>query len=155
FEKLDLGALCHLLLPLTLLGYALQKLDLPIEWTHVVMYVVLVGLGVAFFYSLMIMLASTSIWLGRNQGLYEFWFYITVFARYPRNIYGGSVAGDLLRIGFSYVLPILLVVTVPAQVVVGKVLEPSWIVWVSAMSALAGLFLSRRIFYLALKSYRS
>src|SRR4029077_20687342 len=25
FEKLDLGALCHLLLPLTLLGYALHK----------------------------------------------------------------------------------------------------------------------------------
>jgi ABC-2 type transport system permease protein len=103
----------------------------------------------------MIVLAATSVWLGRNQGLYEFWFYITVFARYPRNIYGGSVWGDLLRVAFSYVLPILLVVTVPAEVVVGKVLEPSWITLVSAASALAGLYVSRRIFSLALKSYRS
>ena len=155
FEKLDLGALCHLLLPLTLLGYALRELGWPVEWPHVVMYFGLVGLGVAFFHSLMIVLAATSVWLGRNQGLYEFWFYITVFARYPRNIYEGSVSGDLLRIVFSYVLPILLVVTVPAEVVVGKALEPWWIMRVSAVSALAGLYVSRRIFYLALKSYRS
>jgi ABC-2 type transport system permease protein len=58
-------------------------------------------------------------------------------------------------VAFSYVLPILLVVTVPAEVVVGKVLEPSWITLVSAASALAGLYVSRRIFSLALKSYRS
>ena len=38
-------------------------------------------------YSLMISLASTSIWLGRNQTLYDFWFYITNFARYPMEIY--------------------------------------------------------------------
>ena len=155
FEKLDLGALCHLLLPLSLLGYSMHKLDWPANGIQIVMYFGLVGLGVAFFYSLMIVLAATSVWLGRNQGLYEFWFYITVFARYPRNIYGGSVWGDALRIGFSYVLPILLVVTVPAEVVVGKVLEPSWITLVSAVSALAGLYVSRRIFYHALKSYRS
>ena len=43
--------------------------------------------GVAILYSLMISLASTSIWLGRNQTLYDFWFYITNFARYPMEIY--------------------------------------------------------------------
>jgi len=154
FEKLDMGALCHLLMPLTLLGYALSELGRPIEWTQVLLYVGLVGLGVAFFYSLMIVLASTSVWLGRNQGLYEFWFYITVFARYPRNIYAGSIAGDLLRVGFSYVLPILLVVTVPAEVVVGKALNPRWMA-VLAIAALAGIYASRRVFYFALRSYRS
>jgi len=154
FEKLDLGALCHLLMPVTLLGYALMELGLPVGLPQVLLYVGLVALGVAFFYSLMIVLAATSVWLGRNQGLYEFWFYITVFARYPRNIYVGSIAGDILRIGFSYVLPILLVLTVPAQVVVGKVLEPGLIA-VLAVAALAGLVVSRRIFYFALKSYRS
>ena len=155
FEKLDLGALCHLLFPLALLGYALGELGWPVTWTSAAMYVVLVALGVAFFYSLMIVLAATSVWLGRNQGLYEFWFYITVFARYPRDIYSGSAAGNILRIVFSYVLPILLVITVPAQVVVGKVLQPSWITAVSTAAAVIGLYGSRRVFYLALKSYRS
>ncbi len=155
FEKLDLGALFHLLFPLGLLGYALANLGWPVGWVSAAMYVGLVGLGVAFFYSLMIVLAATSVWMGRNQGLYEFWFYITIFARYPREIYAGSTSANVLRMMFSYVLPILLVVTVPAEVVVGKVLEPSWITLVMLAAALIGLFASRRIFYLALRSYRS
>jgi ABC-2 type transport system permease protein len=154
FEKLDMGALCHLLFPLALLGYALRNLGWPVGWMEAAIYVALVGLGVAFFYSLMIMLAASSVWLGRNQGLYEFWFYITIFARYPRDIYAGSMAGNLLRLLFSYVLPILLVITVPAEIVVGKVLQPAFIA-VSAIAAVLGLIASRRIFYLALKSYRS
>src|SRR5580765_6040316 len=131
FEKLDLGALCHILLPLSLLGYSLHQLGWPVDAARVASYFGLVILGIAFFYSLMIMLAATSVWLGRNQGLYEFWFYITVFARYPRNIYGGSQAGRVLQMAFSYVVPILLVITVPAEVVVGRVLEPSWIMLVT------------------------
>ncbi len=155
FEKIDLGALFHLLFPIALLGYALRALGWPVSWVDAAMYVGMIGLGVSFFYSLMIVLAATSVWLGRNQGLYEFWFYITVFARYPRDIYAGSVAGDVLRLVFSYVLPILLVITVPAEVVVGKTLDPSWITAVSLAAAVVGLVVSRRIFYLALKSYRS
>ena len=46
--------------------------------------------GVAIMYSLMISLAATSIWLGRNQTLYNFWFYITNFSRYPMEIYAGT-----------------------------------------------------------------
>jgi ABC-2 type transport system permease protein len=155
FEKLDMGALCHLLLPVGLLSYALVELGRPIGPLDVAMYAGLIVMGVAFFYSLMIVLASTSIWFGRNQGLYEFWFYITIFARYPRNIYGGSMAGDLLRLMFSYVLPILLVVTVPAQVLLGKALEPSWITLVTAASAGLGLYASRLVFHRALRSYAS
>jgi ABC-2 type transport system permease protein len=155
FEKLDLGALCHLVLPVALLGYALGEIGRPVSAVDVVMYVGLILTGVAFFYSLMVVLASTSIWFGRNQGLYEFWFYITIFARYPRNIYGGSPAGELLRMTFSYVLPILLVVTVPAEVVVGKTLDPSWITAISAIAAIVGLYGSRLVFHRALRSYRS
>ena len=47
--------------------------------------------GVAILYSLMIALAATSIWLGRNQSLYDFWFYITNFSRYPMEIYHGPL----------------------------------------------------------------
>jgi ABC-2 type transport system permease protein len=155
FEKFDFAAMCHLILPLSLLGYALVQMGHPPGAIDVVMYIGLIGVGVAFFYSLMIVLASCSVWMGRNQGLYEFWFYITVFARYPRNIYGGSRAGDILRVVFSYVLPILLVITVPAEIVVGKALEPSWITVVAVSGALAGLFVSRRVFLLALRSYKS
>ena len=35
----------------------------------------------------MIVLAAASVWLGRNSSIYDFWFYITTFSRYPMEIY--------------------------------------------------------------------
>lgn len=155
FEKLDLGALFHLLFPFALLGYALRSIDHQIGPMDIVMYLGLIAVGVTFIYSLTIVIASTSVWFGRNQGLYEFWHYITIFSRNPRDFYRGSGWGEALRLVFSYVIPILLVTTVPAEFVTGKVLQPSWITLVTLVAAIGGLFVSRRIFQLALRSYRS
>ena len=49
-----------------------------------------------------------------NQSLYDFWFYITNFSRYPREIYRGRL-GDPLQFTFTYLIPILIVVNVPAR----------------------------------------
>jgi ABC-2 type transport system permease protein len=171
FEKVDLAMLNQVLLAGGLLAYSLSSLAaqgrLPeIGVRQVGMYLLLLACGVTFFYSLMIVLASTSIWFGRNQGLYDFWFYVTVFARYPRSIYGrpdgrspASVedwaAGDVLQFSFTYIIPILVVVTVPARVLLSKLLEPSWL-WVVAVAAAAGgLIVSRRVFQWSLRWYRS
>ena len=70
--------------------------------------------GVAILYSLMITLAATSIWLGRNQTLYDFWFYITNFSRYPMEIYQRPL-GTPLRWSFTFIIPVLVVVNVPAR----------------------------------------
>ncbi|WP_339732442.1 ABC-2 family transporter protein [uncultured Gimesia sp.] len=179
FEKVNVAMLNQVLLAGALLFYSMSQIahiDLGIlalqnlihsgQWLtllliccqgvgQIFMYCLLLGVGVAFFYSLMIALASSSIWFGRNQGLYDFWFYITVFARYPRSIYSGSPTGELLRFAFSYVIPILLVVTVPARQLLSKALVPSWITLVSVSVTLALLFISRYIFNWSLNSYRS
>ena len=91
----------------------------------------------------------------RNQGLYDYWFYITIFARYPMTIYSGSPTGEVIRFVFAYVLPILLVVTVPARLLLSKALEPSWLTMVLVTSAAAGLVISRAIFQWSLTRYRS
>ena len=155
FEKIDLAMLNQVFLAGALLGYSLYRLPVAISLTNVVMYLLLLGVGVTFMYSLMIALASTSVWFGRNQGLYDFWFYITIFARYPRSIYGGSPAGDILRAVFTYVVPILLVVTVPARKLLDKGLQPSYLWVVALLAAIAGLLISRWIFLWSLKNYRS
>jgi len=154
FEKVDLGALFQLLLPLGLLGHSLAGGLGPVTPATVAAYLGFLLLALLFYYSLMLVFASTSVWLGRNQGLYEFWFYITIFARYPRDIYQGSLIADGLRVAFSYLLPILLVVTVPAKIIVGKPFEPHWMVWMLVATVVA-LVISRRVFHLALASYRS
>lgn len=165
-DKINVAMLNQLLLAGALLGYSLERLhalypgQYAVGVSEAAMYLLLLASGVAFFYSLMISLASTSIWFGRNQGLYDFWFYITAFARYPRSIYGGHAgvegwtAGDLLQTTFTYVLPILLVVTVPARVLLSKTLEPGF-VSIALTSAVAALVLSRQVFTWSLRSYRS
>src|SRR5690606_5566485 len=148
FEKIEIAMLAQVVLAGALLVYSLLQLDVALTVGRVLMYLLLIGIGVAFFDAPMITLASTSIWFGRNQGLYDFWFYITSFARYPQGIYRtGTWGGEMLWFGFSFVIPILLVVTVPSRVLLAKVLEPnSWVIAVGPAATLIALVISRRIF---------
>ncbi|MDP1798243.1 MAG: ABC-2 family transporter protein, partial [Planctomycetaceae bacterium] len=82
-------------------------------------------------------------------------FYITIFARYPSSIYSGSPTGEVIRFAFSYVLPILLVVTVPARVLMGLILEPSWLAALTVLAGVLSLMASRGVFLWSLRHYRS
>ena len=158
-EKVELAMINQMLFALGFLSYALYGIGEPITLLQVLAYVVYVIVGVAFFYSLMVSLAATSILFGRNQGLYDFWFYITVFARYPRSIWNGTdpnrlEAGELLQGAFTWVVPILLVVTVPATVIAKSF--DSWLLpLIGLCASLAGLVASRFIFNWSLRHYRS
>lgn len=158
-ERINLAMLSQVALAVGLLARSLWRIGAPISGGQWLLFTVYVGLGVMFFYSLMIVTACTSLFLGRNQGLYDFWFYITVFARYPRSIYDGRdsarfEAGEILQFGFSYLMPILLVVTIPAQVIVSTLTEKHFAV-VALVAALAGLVIARGVFVWSLNHYRS
>lgn len=158
-EKVDLAMINQMFLSLALLGYSLVKIGEPISMLQVLAYFTFVVVGVGFFYSMMIAVAAMSVWMGRNQGLYDFWFYITIFARYPRNIYDGTNPGSLelgevIQSAFTYIVPILLVVTVPAEVIAQSL--SSWkYPLVSLIASIGGLIASRLIFNWSLRSYRS
>ncbi len=154
-EKLDLAMVTQMGFALALLAYSVVQTGRPVEPLAVVMYLLLVMAAVAFFYSLMIGLAATSIFFGRNQGLLDFWFYVTIFARYPSSIYSGSPTGEVVRFVFSYVLPILLVVTVPARVLLGKALEPTWLSGITLLAATMTFIAARVVFLWSLRHYRS
>lgn len=122
------------------------------------LYVLFCGCGVAILYSLMISLSATSIWLGRNQTLYDFWFYITNFSRYPMEIYNRGWGSPLYGF-FTFVVPVLVVVNVPARLL-AKPIDPrtvdEWMLvgWALAATVLS-LCASRWVFRRALLSYRS
>ena len=140
---------------LLLLVFSLWKLAIvPSVW-QMFLYPFYVVCGIAILYSLMIVLASLSVWLGRNQSLYDFWFYITNFSRYPMEIYHGTF-GDVLRLGFTFVIPILIVVNVPARIMAWPLANQDWrLAAVAVVATAASLFVSRRVFLAALGSYRS
>jgi ABC-type uncharacterized transport system permease subunit len=123
-----------------------------------VLYPFYVLCGTAILYSVMIGLAATSIWLGRNQSLYNFWFYITNFSRYPMEIYQRSWGWILWGV-FTFVVPVLVVVNVPARLL-AQPLNPrhNWEWWLTGFALMAtafSLLLSRKVFQKALLSYRS
>jgi ABC-2 type transport system permease protein len=154
-QRIDWSSLANLLFAFTLVGYSLTRLDYMPSLVQVLLYFFYIGVGVGILYSLIITLAATSIWLGRNQTLYDFWFYITNFSRYPMEIYQGPL-GAPLRKTFTFVLPILLVVNIPARLLVRPLSQQDWPLAVYALFALAFcLTLSRWIFNHALLSYRS
>lgn len=165
-RRVSWSSLGNMLVGVGLLGYSVWQLTTraenplvihPLTW---VLYPFYVLCGVAFMYSLMISLAATSIWLGRNTSLYDFWFYITNFARYPMEIYDGAW-GRPLRYGFTYIIPVLLVVYVPARLMALPIApreEPGTLLWLALFTifaTLASLLVSRAIFQYALSSYRS
>ena len=158
-ERVNLAMISQVMLAIGLLVNSLWKIGEPISLMQLLIYLFYVASGVLFFYSMMIVTACSSIFLGRNQGLYDFWFYITVFARYPRSIYDGRDStqvegGEILQFGFSYIMPILLVITVPARVIVNTLDQKHFAV-VSLLAAIVGLAIARGVFKWSLNHYRS
>jgi len=156
FQKVSFAKINQIGMALCLLAYAVSKSGATVTFGSAMMYMLYICVGVGFYYSMMVSLASTSIWLGRNQGLYDFWFYITEFSRYPQNVYRQSGGGEVIWFTFSFIVPILLAITVPARIILQKSMQPSAIVLVIAPVSTAVLLLASRAFFkLSLSRYRS
>ena len=163
-HKIDWSSFSNFFLGLCLLVVSIWQLitrsENPLRLDPVVllMYPLYVLCGVAIMYSLMIALSATSIWLGRNQTLYDFWFYITNFSRYPMEIYSGTF-GSPLRWFFTFIVPVLIVVNVPARLMAQPLRPQTSLQWSLAafafVATLGSLLASRYIFRKALLSYRS
>ena len=78
--------------------------------------------GTAIAYSFMLLLTSISVWMVRNQSLMEMWWLFSSVARYPKEIFAGPWAEPLGDF-FTYIMPILVVVNVPANAMV-RALDP-------------------------------
>jgi ABC-2 type transport system permease protein len=163
-HRVEWSALANFVVGLILVTYSLVQLTtravhpLVLHPLSLALYPFYVVCGIAILYGLMITLAATSIWLGRNQSLYDFWFYITNFSRYPMEIYGGPF-GTPLRMVFTFVIPVLVVVNVPARLLALPLRWNDPLAWwlpIFAVIATAGSLLgSRYVFLRALVSYRS
>lgn len=159
-ERVNWSSMPNFFVGLALLGLSVYKLaartidPLILDVSMIYLYPFYILCGLAIMYSLMISLAATSIWLGRNQSMYDFWFYITNFSRYPMEIYGGNLFGNALWTFFLFVVPVLVVINVPARVLARPLLEP-WLAGFALVATVVSLLGSRWIFRRALVHYRS
>ena len=154
-HKVSWASLANFVFALGLLFYSLFQLGYVPHPIQILLYPIYLLFGVLILYSLMIAMAAMSVWMGRNQNLYNFWFYITNFSRYPMEIYEGRF-GTPLRRTFTFLIPILVVVNVPAQLLVRPLEQQSWwLIWFALLATAGSLLVSRLIFSRALLSYRS
>ncbi len=158
FTRIEWSSLGNLAIGVGLLVYSLAKLRYMPGPVEIALYPLFVACGVAIYYSLMIALASTSVWLGRNQTLFDFWFYLTNFSRYPMEIYHGPWGTPLRRV-FTFCVPVLVAVNVPARILIRPIHpeQPAdwWLPLFALAATAASLAGSRWVFQRALRSYRS
>lgn len=154
-HRVEFSAFANGIVGVLLLAWSVSRIETsppPVAW---IIYPVLVLGGVAILYSIVIMLAAATIHMGRNQSLYDFWFYLTNFSRYPAEIYSGPWGGPLRSV-CTFVIPILLVVNVPARVLAKPLTGEAW--WPVAgmvLAATVSLCVSRLVFQWSLARYRS
>lgn len=164
FRKVSWSSLANLFLGIVLIVISLVHLvdraENPwhFEPSILLLYPLYIACGAAILYSLMICLAATSVWLGRNQTLYDFWFYITNFSRYPMEIYSRGW-GFPLWLVFTFVIPVLVVVNVPARLLAQPLTPRANWEWPLAgftlVATIGAILFSRWVFGRALLSYRS
>lgn len=164
FRRMDWSSLSNLVMAIILLAISLWELThrevnpLQLHFSILFLYPLYVLCGVVILYSLTIALSATSIWLGRNQTLYDFWFYITNFSRYPMEIYQRGWGMSLWGV-FTFIIPVLVVVNVPARLLAQPLHPRAWWEWPLAgftiLATVVSLMASRWVFQKALMSYRS
>jgi ABC-2 type transport system permease protein len=151
-RRIDWGTAPNVLMGAAVMVFALVQKGWEFDLVRVAAFFVTLACGTAIAYSFMLVLTSFSVWMVRNQSLLEMWWLFSSLARYPKEIFAGRWAEPLGNF-FTYIVPILVVSNVPANVMV-RVLDPSMVALTIA-AAVVLIWLSRRFFQYALRSYRS
>lgn len=151
-RKIDWSTAPNVLMGAAVMTIALIQMDWTFHPGQVVLFLLMFGCGLAISYSFLLMLTSGSVWFMRNQSLFELWWLFTSLMRYPKDIFVGRWAGPLGWF-FTYLVPVMLVINVPARIMV-KALDPM-ILGFTVLVTLFLLIVSRWFFRYALRRYRS
>jgi ABC-2 type transport system permease protein len=111
----------------------------------------LCGLGLS--YAFLVLLTAASVWMVRNQSLFELWWLFSSLMRYPREIFLRNAIVSPMGWFFSFVVPAMLVISVPADVMV-RVVDPRFVAF-TAVATVVLLIVSRKAFRMSLRRYRS
>lgn len=119
FRQVDLGGFVNALSAVAVMAYAVGQLHLEISLLQGLGFLLLTLCSVLVHYSLMLMLAATSFWTVRGQGIV--WGYYNLFniARMPDAAFRG-----FFKVFFTYAIPMLLVANVPTKLLAQKLGSP-------------------------------
>ena len=151
-RKIDWSTAPKIVLGGAIMSFALARMGWAVNAWQALGFLALFACGVSLAYSFLLLLSSTSVWLVRNENLMELWWLFTTLMRYPREIYRPGWSYPIYVVCW-YIIPVLLVVNVPADVMV-RAAEP-WNIALLVVASAVLLYASRRFFFRALRSYSS
>jgi ABC-2 type transport system permease protein len=151
-RSIDWSTAPNMLMGAGVMAFALDRMGWQIDAVRVGLFVVLFVCGLVLAYCFLLMLTSAAVWFTRNQSLFELWWLFTSLMRYPREIFEGTWAWPLARF-FTFIVPVLLVINVPATTMV-RALEPGTVAF-TFLATMLLLLGSRAFFRSALRRYRS
>jgi ABC-2 type transport system permease protein len=152
-REIDWCALANVVMGTAIMALGLAGLGWTFDLVRLIVFLILCVGGIAITYSCLVFLTALSVWLKRNQSLYEIWWLFSSLMRYPREIFYGPWASPL-GMFFTFIVPILLVVNVPANVLVRRAFDPGMVAF-TVVAAVVLLATSRWFFRHALRRYRS
>jgi ABC-2 type transport system permease protein len=149
FRQVDLGGFINAASALVVIGYACAQLQLAPSPAQLLGFFLLAACSVVIHYSLMLMLACSSFWTVRAQGVV--WGYYNLFniARLPDAAFHG-----MFRVVFTFVLPMLLVANIPAKLLAEK-LGSIWELLLLILMSAAAFLLSELLWRFSLRHYTS
>jgi ABC-2 type transport system permease protein len=148
-RQVDLGGFVNGLSALAVMVYALRQLHYVPSAAQIVGFFLLVVAGVLIHYSLMFLLATTSFWTVRAQGIV--WGYYSFFniSRLPDSAFTG-----FFKVFFTFAIPVLLVANVPARLVINRLSDLRQLLLVVLMLFVC-LIVSEIVWRFSLKHYTS
>jgi ABC-2 type transport system permease protein len=111
----DFASFLNGFLGVGLVAYAMGKLGVGVTLGGGILYAGLVLNGIAILYTMMFCLSTFTFWLGRSNNLFELYYQLGQFSRYPGEIYRW-----LLRAALLTVIPMLVVSNFPAKALFGS-----------------------------------
>jgi ABC-2 type transport system permease protein len=151
-RDIDWATAANLVTGSAVMVLALLQMDWAFDIGRILVFLVMFGCGIGIAYSFLLLLTSTSVYFVRNQSLYEMWWLFTSLMRYPRDIFLRTWAWPVGWV-FSFLVPVMLVVYVPASAMV-KVFDPV-VTGFTVAATVALLVCSRWFFRFSLRRYRS
>lgn len=146
--KFSLHTIARIISGILLVVYVVQALHLVPQILTVVLFCVFLISGMVIVYSLWFSVTTTLIWLTDLFNLDELFVQITGTTRYPL-----EVLRYISNALFYVTIPLVVITTVPAQTLLGK-LDLSLAVW-SVVLAIVFFVASRKFWFFALRFYTS
>jgi ABC-2 type transport system permease protein len=148
-RQFSLDSLLNALVGVGIVTFALFKLGVVPGFTHLLLALGAIALGVAVHYGIMFALACISFWSVR-AGFIHGYFHLFMIGRYPEAVFRGT-----FRLIFTWIIPIIWVSNVPA-ILLSRPLETPWLgLGALAAGTLFVLGLTRALWVFSLSRYSS